>query len=77
MAIDKYQETIAEYMQGCTVIESRQDDVSLAISINEHTTTLVDVSYTCSRPGPPKRDPLHKPDRAISRATDIPERVLR
>ncbi|MCJ1264223.1 hypothetical protein MMC22_004094 [Lobaria immixta] len=72
MAIGKYQETISKYMQGCTVIESRHDNVLLVISINEHTATLIDVSYTYSRPAR-QSDPLHKPDRAISRATDIPE----
>lgn len=72
MAIGKYQETISKYMQGCTVIESRHGNVLLVISINEPTTTFVDVSYTYSRPAR-QSDPLHKPDRAISRAADIPE----
>ncbi|KAL8993425.1 MAG: hypothetical protein Q9169_006357 [Polycauliona sp. 2 TL-2023] len=55
-----------------TIIHSRHDDIILEISINEITPKHVDVSYTYSRPAR-KDDPLHKPDRAIPGATDIPE----
>ncbi|KAL9007646.1 MAG: hypothetical protein Q9180_009604, partial [Flavoplaca navasiana] len=59
-----------------TVVHERHDDIVLEISINEYTPKHVDVSYTYSRPAR-ENDPLHKPDRAIPGATDIPEEFYR
>ena len=72
MALKDYQKALAPQMQGYNITESRQDDIVLQIAINQYTTTTVDVSYTYSRPAH-QTDPLHKPDRAVPGATDIPE----
>ena len=64
--------TIAPQMQGASVIQCRREDVILQIAMNQHTATYIDLSYTYSRPARP-HDPLHRPNRSITRATDIPE----
>ncbi|KAL8924245.1 MAG: hypothetical protein Q9172_002785 [Xanthocarpia lactea] len=71
-----YQELFESKLGGRTIVHERQDDVILEISINEYTPRHVDVSYTYSRPAR-ENDPLHKPDRAIPGATDIPEEFYR
>ncbi|KAL8856950.1 MAG: hypothetical protein Q9178_006445 [Gyalolechia marmorata] len=71
-----YQELFESKLGGRTIVHERQDDVILEISINEYSPRHVDVSYTYSRPAR-GNDPLHKPDRAIPGATDIPEEFYR
>ncbi|KAI4269130.1 MAG: hypothetical protein LQ337_007464 [Flavoplaca oasis] len=68
----EYQETFEPKLGPQTVVHERHGDIVLEISINEYTPKHVDVSYTYSRPAR-ENDPLHKPDRAIPGATDIPE----
>ncbi|KAL9014992.1 MAG: hypothetical protein Q9180_008908, partial [Flavoplaca navasiana] len=68
----EYQKTIEPKLGPQTVVHERHGDIVLEISINEYTPKHVDVSYTYSRPAR-ENDPLHKPDRAIPGATDIPE----
>lgn len=72
MAPGEYRLTIAPQMQGYTIIQSRSDDVVLQISVNEFSAQAVDIGYTYSRPAR-QNDPLHRPDRTIPGATDIPE----
>lgn len=69
---DEYQARIAPAMGNRTILQSRHNDVVLEISIIESTPDHVDISYTYSRPAH-KNDPLHKPDRLSTGATDIPE----
>lgn len=54
------------------IVQERHDGLILEISINDYTPEHVDVSYTYSRPAR-DNDPLHRPDRAMAGATDIPE----
>ena len=72
MSISDYESLVAPAMQKRTVIQSRHGKTVLEISINEFSAKHVDLSYTYSRPVQ-EDDPLHKPDRPIPGATDIPE----
>jgi len=72
MSLDEYQNTIEPQMQGYTIIQSRSDDVSLQLSVNNLSAEGVDVGYTYSRPARHK-DSLYKSERPVSGATYIPE----
>ncbi|KAL2037425.1 hypothetical protein N7G274_009910 [Stereocaulon virgatum] len=72
MAVDEYQYVLAPYMKGCAVIQSRHEDAMLEIAINDYDETGIHIGYTYSRPAH-QNDSLHKPDRPISGASDIPE----
>ena len=72
LSLDSFQNTLAPQMQGLSVIQCRQEDVLFQIAVNEYAATHVDVAYTYSRPAR-QNDPLHKPDRPIPGATEIPE----
>lgn len=74
ISADDFQESFAPVMQNRTIIHSRHDDIVLEIAINDFTPKQVDISYTYSRPAR-KDDSLHKPDRPIPGATDIPEEL--
>lgn len=68
-----FDEIYAPAMKNTSVIESKQKDAVLNISINEQTIDMVSVSWIYSRPSRGASDPLHKPNRPVSGATDIPE----
>ena len=72
MSLDSFQNIMAPQMHGLTIIQCRQEDVVFQIAVNQYTATYVDLSYTYSRPAR-QNDPLHRPDRAVPGATDIPE----
>lgn len=72
MSFDSFQNIIAPQMHGFSIIQCRQEDVVFQIAVNQYAETYVDVDYTYSRPAR-QNDPLHKPDRPIPGATDIPE----
>ena len=59
--------------KNTNVIETRQKDVVLNISINYQTADMISLSWIYSRPTRGSTDPLHKPNRPVSGATDIPE----
>lgn len=59
-------------MKDSSVIEMKIKDTVLNISINEQTSDQVSVSWIYSRPSRGSTDPLHKPNRPVSGATDIP-----
>jgi 2-polyprenyl-6-methoxyphenol hydroxylase-like FAD-dependent oxidoreductase len=63
----------APAMGASNVIELKRDDTVLNISINEHQGDVVSISWIFSRPAKGSSDPLHKPNRHVSGATDIPE----
>ena len=71
-----YQELFESKLGSRTIVHERQDDVILEISINEYSPRHVNISYTYSRRSR-ENDSLHKPDRAIPGATDIPEEFYR
>ncbi|KAI0011926.1 FAD/NAD(P)-binding domain-containing protein [Xylariaceae sp. FL0662B] len=63
----------APAMGDSNVIELRQGDVVLNVSVNEQQRGVVSMGWTYSRPAKGSADPLHKPNRPVSGATDIPE----
>ncbi|KAG4432893.1 hypothetical protein IFR05_011611 [Cadophora sp. M221] len=62
----------APAMKDSNVIELKLRDAVLNISINENTADQVSVSWIYSRPSRGSSDPLHKPNRPVSGATEIP-----
>ena len=72
MTLAEFQHLIEPEMQHHAIIEARHGDIVLGLAINDYTATFVDLSYTYSRSARPN-DSLHKPERPISGATDIPE----
>lgn len=63
----------APAMRDTNIIELKQKGTVLNISINEQTADMVSVSWVYSRPSRDATDPLHKPNRPTSGATEIPE----
>lgn len=72
MTTSEYEDVLGSVMKKRTVIQSLYHDILLEISINDISLKHVDISYTYSRPVHPE-DPLHRPDRPIPGATEIPE----
>lgn len=61
-------------MQNHLLAQAHIGEILLKISVNDISGSHVDLSYTYSRPAKENNDPLHKPDRPIPGATDIPEK---
>ena len=61
----------ASLMDGGNVIEQKAGNTLLQISINERTPEQVSISYIYSQPAD-RPDPLWRPDRPASGATEIP-----
>lgn len=72
---ETYTRLISPSMQNETSIDLRQDDALLRITINNTTSTHINLGYTYSRPADLEApsDPLFKPDRPAAGARDIPE----
>ncbi|KAL8933383.1 MAG: hypothetical protein Q9216_006392 [Gyalolechia sp. 2 TL-2023] len=68
----EYQDLFSPKLSNQVMVHSRHKDIILETSINDYTSEHVDISYTYSRPAR-KSDPLHRPDRPISGAADIPD----
>ncbi|KAF2837171.1 hypothetical protein M501DRAFT_1059178 [Patellaria atrata CBS 101060] len=60
-------------MKDTNVIELKRKDTVLSISVNEQTPDMVSVFWVYLRPARGSSDPLHKPNRPVSGASDIPE----
>ena len=69
----EYRERLAPYFQDSVLIQMRKGDILLEISLNEYTSLSITLSYTYSRPARDGGDPLHRPDRVISGAADVPK----
>ncbi|KAL7924051.1 hypothetical protein ACQKWADRAFT_288686 [Trichoderma austrokoningii] len=63
----------APAFKSSNVLEMKIGGLVLNISVNEQQADLVSVSWVFSRPARGSTDPLHKPNRPVSGATDIPE----
>jgi 2-polyprenyl-6-methoxyphenol hydroxylase-like FAD-dependent oxidoreductase len=63
----------APAFKDSNVLEMRIDDLVLNLSVNEQQADVVNVSWIFSRPARGSTDPLYKPNRPVSGATDIPE----
>lgn len=68
----EYMKTMHDHMQNNVLTQARKGDKLLEISVNDVSGSHVDLSYTYSRPVEENNDPLHKPNRPIPGATDIP-----
>ncbi|KAI9148368.1 FAD-dependent monooxygenase nscC [Paramyrothecium foliicola] len=68
-----FDSTYAPAMNGSNVLEFKHGDSILNISINEHNGDIVNVGWIYSRPARGSTDPLYRPNRPVSRATDIPD----
>lgn len=73
----EYINNLQAYLQDSVLLKTRVGDILLEISLSDDTGSQVDVSYTYSRPARDDNDTLHKPDRAIAGATEIPEEFFR
>ena len=60
-------------MKGQNVIERQKNGIVLNVSVNDNAGDLVCISWVYSRASRGPDDPLYRPDRPISGATDIPE----
>ena len=60
-------------MQNSVLTQAHKGEILLEISVNDISGSHVDLSYTYSRPAKEHNDPLHRPERLIPGATDIPE----
>ena len=73
IAKDDFSNQFALHLQDRNIIQTQRNGVLLQISINDYRDQEIDISYTYSRAARPHDDALHKPDRALSAATNIPE----
>ena len=69
----EYFENIDPHMGDNTVIYRKFGDARLEISIYDSGVIGVDLRYTYSRPAREGKDPLHRPDRDVAAAVDVPE----
>ncbi|KAL5118710.1 hypothetical protein ACEQ8H_003387 [Pleosporales sp. CAS-2024a] len=72
----EYHANLAGHMRGSTVINFKHGDARLNFSLGGIEKSKASVSWTYSRPWHGVEDPLHKPDRALSQATAIPEALF-
>ena len=70
---DQYKSGISMFPAGVEFRETKRDDVLLQAYVNDYAENELSMSYTYSRPPNTPHDPLYKPNRPASRATDIPE----
>ena len=63
----------APHMQDSTMVELKRGEVVMNIQINEQMGDQVSISWVCSRPAHNASDPLYRPTRPVSGATDIPD----
>ncbi|KAL7910949.1 hypothetical protein GGI35DRAFT_492486 [Trichoderma velutinum] len=68
-----YDSLYAPAFNDSNVIEKKQGDVVLDVSVNEQLADAVSISWIFSRPARDSIDPLHRPNRPVSGATDIPK----
>ncbi|KAL2357158.1 hypothetical protein BJ546DRAFT_836803 [Cryomyces antarcticus] len=71
---DIFQDLYEPHMGEANLLETLVNNVLLQISVNDRRAgdENVEISYTFSRSAI-SQDPLHRPDRAVNGATDIPE----
>lgn len=64
---------VTTHYDGTTDLQTKLGDVLLQTYVNDYGKGQISISYTYSRPARPDLDPLHKPERPLAGATDIPE----
>lgn len=73
LSLDEYNQTIRPHINDKAKLVRHNGDAYLEIAINDVTSSRVTISYTYSRPAKEAADPLYRPERPISGATDMPE----
>ncbi|KAJ4861975.1 hypothetical protein T069G_02929 [Trichoderma breve] len=68
-----YNSVYAPAFNGSIVIRKKQGDKLLNLFVNEQQEDAVSISWTFSRPARSSIDPLHRPNRPVSEATNIPK----
>ncbi|KAL6902623.1 hypothetical protein GGI43DRAFT_346614 [Trichoderma evansii] len=68
-----FDSTYAPAFKDSNVLETKIDDLVLSLSVNEQQADAVSMSWILSHLARGSTDPLHKPNRLVSGATDIPE----
>jgi 2-polyprenyl-6-methoxyphenol hydroxylase-like FAD-dependent oxidoreductase len=71
----EFEEKIAPHLEGSNVVNGTKGDARVNVSVNDYTEDKVGVSWTYSRPSRGLGDALHKPERALSGATIIPDEL--
>lgn len=72
----EYLETMHDYMQNGLLTQALEGEILLQIYLTDISGSQVIIGYTYSRPAIKNNDPLHKPDRLVPGATDIPEELF-
>ncbi|KAF2821897.1 FAD/NAD(P)-binding domain-containing protein [Ophiobolus disseminans] len=70
-----FEEKIRPHLTDSNIVNFKYGDARVNISINEYQPAKVSMSWTYSRPSRGASDPLHKPERALSGATTVPEEL--
>jgi 2-polyprenyl-6-methoxyphenol hydroxylase-like FAD-dependent oxidoreductase len=68
-----FDEVYGPAMDGANVVEVKVNEVVLQVSIIEQKADQIGISWIYSRPSRGSTDPLYKPNRPVSGATDIPK----
>jgi 2-polyprenyl-6-methoxyphenol hydroxylase-like FAD-dependent oxidoreductase len=71
-----YEEEILPHMSDSNVINLKHGDARINFSVSDYKDDKVSVSWTYSRPSRGQDDALHMPERALSKATAIPEELF-
>jgi 2-polyprenyl-6-methoxyphenol hydroxylase-like FAD-dependent oxidoreductase len=73
IAIATFLELYAPNMDKSNVVSTKRGDIRLNISVDARMADIVSLSWTYSRPARGTGDPLHRPNRPLAGATDIPD----
>lgn len=71
-----FEDVYAPALQVSNVVEAKQEDAVLSISVNERKEEQVSISWIFSRPPRGAADALHRPDRSNAEAQNIPEELF-
>ena len=63
----------APFMQSSNLVEMKREGIVLQVQVSDQQDHMVSVGWVYSRPAQGQTDALHKPNRPLSGATDIPE----
>ena len=77
ISLAEYHDTIRKHLETNSSAQTLRGNVLLKISVDDIHGSQVSLSYTYSRPARESNDPLHNPDRPLSKATDIPDAFFR
>ncbi|CAF9920304.1 MAG: hypothetical protein GOMPHAMPRED_002049 [Gomphillus americanus] len=73
VAPEDFSRNLQEYFKDRNIIEANLNGVLFQISIDDYESDKISISYNYSRPAREGEDPLYRPTRSKSDATNIPE----